>query len=343
MPRRCPRTRAATRRAPRSSRPASAGSTASTIGSSAARTRFASPDDRHLDRDVLADLGRVDVDVDDPGVRGVGPDVAGHPVVEAHPDREQQVRRLDRLVDVLPAVHPHEAVAQRMGLVDRADPEQGMGDRDLGLLGEGEELVPGLGVEDAVAGEDDRPLRLRELGGGELQLAAVRVEVRTEAGQPGDDLVVGRVRRGRLLLEGVLRDVDVDGTGPSGPGDVERLGEDAGQVVRVTDEVVVLRHRQGDAVDVDLLERVLADQRGGDVAGDRDHRDRVEEGSPDPRHEVRRTRAGGPHADADLAGDPGVAVGGVGAALLVADEDVAQLRIVAEDVVEGQDHAARDS
>ena len=50
---------------------------------------------------------------------------------------------------------------------------------------------------------------------------------------------------------------------------------------------------------------------------------------------------GGAHADADPAGRPGVAVGGVGAALLVADEDVAQLRVVAEDVVERQDHAAR--
>ena len=58
---------------------------------------------------------------------------------------------------------------------------------------------------------------------------------------------------------------------------------------------------------------------------------------------VTRFVAPGPgraHADADLAGDAGVAVGGVGAALLVADEDVAQLGVVAEDVVERQDHAA---
>ena len=58
---------------------------------------------------------------------------------------------------------------------------------------------------------------------------------------------------------------------------------------------------------------------------------------------VTRLVAPGPRraqADADPAGDPGVAVGGVGAALLVADEDVAQLGVVAEDVVEGQDHAA---
>ena len=68
-----------------------------------------------------------------------------------------------------------------------------MGDRDLGLLGERDEVVPGLGVEDAVAGEDHRPLRVRDLGGGELELAAVGVDVRAEAGQAGDDLLVGRV------------------------------------------------------------------------------------------------------------------------------------------------------
>ena len=40
------------------------------------------------------------------------------------------------------------------------------------------QLVPGLGVEDAVTGQDDRPLRLGDLGGGELELARVAVHVR---------------------------------------------------------------------------------------------------------------------------------------------------------------------
>jgi hypothetical protein len=97
-------------------------------------------------------------------------------------------------VHVLPAVHAHEAVAQRVGLVDRPDPEQRVGDRDLGLLGNRNELVPGLGVEHAVTGEDHGTLGLRDLRSGELQLAAIRVEVRPEPRQPGDDLVVSRVR-----------------------------------------------------------------------------------------------------------------------------------------------------
>ena len=78
------------------------------------------------------------------------------------------------------------------------------------------------------------------------------------------------------------------GPGTAGPRDVERLGDDPRQVVGVADQVVVLGHRQGDAVDVDLLEGVLADQAAGHVAGDRDDRYGVEERRADPGDEVRR-------------------------------------------------------
>ena len=153
-------------------------------------------DDRHLDGDVLADLGRVDVDVDDPGIRRVGPDVAGDPVVEAHPDRDQQVGALDRAVDVLPAVHAHVAVGERVRLVHRADAEQRPGDRDLRLLGERPQVVPGLGVEDAVAGEDDRPLgRRRSRSAASLSWRPWPSRFGRKPGQPGDDLGLGRVLR----------------------------------------------------------------------------------------------------------------------------------------------------
>ena len=182
---------------------------------------------------------------------------------------------------------------------------------------------------------------LRELRGGQLELPSVRLEIGPEAGQPGQHLVGRGMGCARLLLQGVLGDVDVDGSWASGPGDMEGLGEDPRQVVGVPDEVVVLRHRQRDAVDVDLLEGVLSEEGPGHVAGDRDHRDRVEEGCADSGHEVRGARTRGAHAHADPSGHAGVAIGGVGTALLVANEDVPQLRIVAEDVVQRQDHAAR--
>ena len=133
----------------------------------------------------------------------------------------------------------------------------------------------------------------------------------------------------------------MDRAGATGPRDVERLGDDPRQVVGIADEVVVLGHRQGDAVDVDLLERVLADEGQGTLPVIATIGTESRSAVPIAGDEVRRAGAGRAHAHADLAGDASVAVGGVGAALFVADEDVPQLRVVAEDVVERQDHAAR--
>ena len=228
-----------------------------------------------------------------------------------------------------------------MLLVHGADAQQRPGHRDLRLLGEGPELVPGLGDEHAVAREDQRALGVLDLPGRQLELPGVALGVGPEARQAGDHVLEGGVLGARLLLEGVLRDVHVHGPGAPVLRDVEGFGDDARDVVGVADQVVVLRHRQRDAGDVDLLERVLADERPGDVAGDRDHRHRVQLRGGDAGDEVGGTGAAGAHAHADLAAGTGVAVGRVGAALLVPDEDVPDLGVVAEDVVDRQDDAAR--
>jgi len=96
--------------------------------------------------------------MDDPGVGREGGHVAGDAVVESHPQGDQQVGRLDRLVDVLPAVHADEAQAERVRLVHGADAEQRVRHRDLGLLGQLAQLFGGVGDQDAVAGQDDRAL-----------------------------------------------------------------------------------------------------------------------------------------------------------------------------------------
>ena len=83
--------------------------------------------------------------------------------------------------------------------------------------------------------------------------------------------------------------------------------------------------------------------RARHLAGDGDHRHGVHVGVGDRRHEVGRAGAAGRHADADLAGRLRVALGRVAAALLVADEDVAQLRRVEQRVVRREDRAAGDA
>ena len=68
--------------------------------------------DRHVDADVLVELGAIDVDVDLPRVERVGLEVAGHAIVEPHAEREQQIGLLDRGVHPRLAVHPHHAEVQ---------------------------------------------------------------------------------------------------------------------------------------------------------------------------------------------------------------------------------------
>ena len=70
-----------------------------------------------------------------------------------------------------------------------------------------------------------------------------------------------------------------------------------------------------------------------DLPGDGDDRHRVHVGVGERGDEVRRAGAGGRHADADLAGRGGVALGGVAGALLVADQDVPHLDRVEQRVV----------
>ncbi len=89
-----------------------------------------------------------------------------------------------------------------------------------------------------------------------------------------------------------------------------------------------------------LLEGVGAEDFGGDLAGDGDDGDAVEHGGGEAGDEVGGAGAGGGHADADAAAGAGVAVGHVGGALLVADEDVVDGGEFAEGVVDGEDGAA---
>ena len=59
---------------------------------------------------------------------------------------------------MLPAVHPHVAVGERVTLINHADTEQRPRHRDLRLTGELKKFALRVRDEDAVSGKDDRSL-----------------------------------------------------------------------------------------------------------------------------------------------------------------------------------------
>ena len=104
----------------------------------------------------LAELGGVDVDVDDLGVGGEAVELAGDPVVEAAPERDQQVGLLHRGDRGVVAVHAGHAEAQLVVVGERAPGHERGDDRDAGELGQLAQRLGGTGLEDAAAHVEDR-------------------------------------------------------------------------------------------------------------------------------------------------------------------------------------------
>lgn len=91
-----------------------------------------------------------------------------------------------------------------------------------------------------------------------------------------------------------------------------------------------------------FLKTVLAQRGGGYVAGKGNHRHAVHVSGGDARHKVRRARAAGGEHHARAPCGAGVAVGGVGGALLVGRQDMADaVGIFIKFIVEVQHRTAR--
>ena len=291
---------------------------------------------REVAAHALGDRRRVDVDVHDLRVRGELAHLAGHAVVEARADREQHVAFVESLVGGDQAVHADHVQRERVALREHAEAHERRRHRDVRLVRELGELLHRVGAADAAAGVDERPVARVD----ELREAREHLRVPLVGGLVADAVELLGERDGGLADLNVLREVHEHRAGLAGRRDVERLDDDARQVVHVAHEVVVLRDRARDAAGVGFLEGVVADGQGGNLAGERDHRDAVHVGGREAGDDVRGAGAGRDDADARLPGGARVGVGHVGAALLVAGQDQVQLLGLGELVEDVEDRPA---
>ena len=157
-------------------------------------------DDGDERRDVLADLGRVHVGVDDARVRREGLELAGHAVVEARPEVDEQVALVHRVVGGDGAVHAEHAHGELVRLGEGAEGHERGRHRQAAQLGEPQDLGGGVGGDRAPAEVEHRALGLVDGLGGGADLLDVALERGPVAGQ-----VDARRRRGRRARPGRRR------------------------------------------------------------------------------------------------------------------------------------------
>ena len=200
-------------------------------------------------------------------------------------------------------------------------------------------LAAGPELTIAAARIEDRPLGPRHHGDRVPDRVGGALRRRPVAGMAAAHLL--RAVIGALGELDVLGDVDDDRARPAGRRDIEGLVQDAGEVVHVLHQPIVLGAGPRDADRVAFLEGVVADQVRRHLAGDADERDGIHHRVGQRRHHVGGARPGGDQRDAGLAGGAGIALGGVPGALLVADEDVLDLLLLEDLVVDRKYRAAR--
>lgn len=106
---------------------------------------------------------------------------------------------------------------------------------------------------------------------------------------------------------------------------------------------IMLDHRIGGADDIGFLESVRADGVHADLAGDDDHRNGIHVRVGDRGDHVRRARTGSDDAHAHLSGGQRVAFCRMSGGLLVTHQHEAELRIVLDGIVDGQNRTARNA
>ena len=296
------------------------------------------------DRDVseanLGDLGGVNVDVNDLGLGGEGVDLAGHAVVEAGTQGDEQVGLLHGSHCGNGAVHAGHAEVLGVGLGERTDSVQGGDDGGADELSQLVQLVGCASAHHATADVEDGALGLGDELGGFANLLGVAAgcgSVATQLEVLGDAAVF---HHANLCI---LGDVHEHGAGATGGGDVEGCGERTGDVLCVGNHEGVLGDGHCHADNVSFLECVGTEQLGGNLTGDGDQGDGVHVGVSDCGQQVGGAGAGGCDAHAGLAAGDSVALSCVACSLLVTDQDVTNLLGIVQGIVGRQNSSTRQA
>ncbi len=240
------------------------------------------------------------------------------PVGPAIADAEREIGREHRRIAVAMAgLQADHAGHQRMVVGNRSPAHQRRDHGHAGDLGELDEEVRSVGIDDAAARDDERPLRVVQHRERLVDLRARRLGLVDRQRLVGVDV---ELDLGDLHVE---RQVDQHRARPPRAHQMESLLKRPRHLRRLAHGHRPLGDRLRDRLDVDGLEVLLVEPRARRLAGDAEDRNRVGLRRVEPGDHVGARRAGRSDAHADVAGGGSrVALGHVRGALDVAREDV---------------------
>jgi len=151
-------------------------------------------------------------------------------------------------------------------------------------------------------------------------------------------LQLGGIAEFRAVGDHILGQVHQDRARPSRPRQMEGLLDGHGQVFDVLHQIVVFGAGAGDSGNVRFLEGVVADEHGGNLAGEDHQGDGIHVSGGQAGYGVRPPRAGGDQADPHFPRGSSVPVSGMNRALLMPHQDMADfLGIFAKGMIQSQD------
>ena len=293
-------------------------------------------DDAGVHLDILVNLRRINIQLENLCVLCKFRRVAGHTVAEPGPHHNQQVGLGYAEVGGLGTVHAHHACVQLVSPVKSALSHQAVRHRRLNLMGKCPQLVGRVGQHSAAAHKDKRFCRLADHLHGPVHILLCNgIALAHDFLR---NLLLIFTERGRHILG----DIHQHRAGTSCLRYGKRPADDRCQTAYILYNEIILCNGHGHARNVDFLETVLAQQAVGHVAGDGHHRHGIHISGSDACHQIGSTRAGCGQTHAHLAGGPCVAVGCMGSPLLVRCQDMGDfIPVLVQCIIYIQDSAAR--
>ena len=286
--------------------------------------------------DILANRGRVNIDVNKLGTDTELLQIAGDAVIKASPNGHHQIGLVHSRVGSGRPMHAEHTKPQLVHPREPSQPHQGVSHWRCAQLSELAQLLRCSRQNDATAGIDHGALRRGDHLCSPPDLP----------GMPDDSWFIAAqidlIRVGKVTLphRDIFGNIDQHRARASRGGDIKSLLDGTGQVPHVPHQGVVLGARMRDANNIGFLKGIIANHRGWHLAGKHHDGSRIHERIGQSRNDVGPPRPRGDENDPRPAGHTGVALGHMHRPLLMASQDMPHPSTI-EGIIERKNGATR--